>query len=72
MSCLQNNNPAPSAAIPASPDRLYRLTDVERVASLEKSKIYALIKLQQFPRQKKIDGASRWIASEIERWVAER
>ncbi|WP_313620728.1 helix-turn-helix transcriptional regulator [Achromobacter sp.] len=72
MNSLQNNIPAPNA--PASPasDRLYRLTDVERVVSLKKSKIYALIKLQQFPRQRKIDGASRWVASEIDQWVSER
>lgn len=72
MYSLQNTPPAPSATSPSTGDRLYRLTDVERVVSLKKSKIYALIKLQQFPRQRKIDGASRWVASEIDRWVAER
>jgi len=72
MSSLQNDKPIPNAAAGASSDRLYRLTDVERVVSLKKSKIYALIKNQQFPRQRKIDGASRWVASEIDQWVAER
>lgn len=72
MNSLQNNIPAPNASASTATDRLYRLTDVERVVSLKKSKIYALIKLQQFPRQRKIDGASRWVASEIDQWVAER
>ncbi|PQZ59997.1 hypothetical protein CQ050_26885 [Achromobacter sp. MYb9] len=72
MHSLQNTPTAPSATPTPTGDRLYRLTDVERVVSLKKSKIYALIKLEQFPRQRKIDGASRWVASEIDRWVAER
>jgi len=51
-------------------ERLYRLQQVEQVVSLKKSKIYALIKANQFPRQRKIGGASRWIASEIDQWIA--
>ncbi|MNY58545.1 Prophage CP4-57 regulatory protein (AlpA) [compost metagenome] len=72
MNTSKNDVAGLNAASFRASDRLYRLTDVERVVSLKKSKIYALIKLQQFPRQRKIDGASRWVASEIDRWVAER
>lgn len=54
--------------IPTS-HRLLRLKQVLEITGLGKTKIYALIKLNQFPAPKKIGRISAWLNSDIEAWV---
>ena len=54
--------------IPTS-HRLLRLKQVLEITGLGKTKIYALIKLNQFPAPKKIGRISAWLNSDIETWV---
>ncbi|MFB1489309.1 MULTISPECIES: helix-turn-helix transcriptional regulator [unclassified Thiocapsa] len=49
--------------------RLLRLPQVLEITGLGKTKIYALIKLHQFPAPKKIGRISAWLNSDIEAWV---
>ena len=52
--------------------RFLRLEDVERSIGLKKSKIYELMRLDDdpFPAPFKIQGASRWIETEVVHWKA--
>jgi prophage regulatory protein len=49
--------------------RLIRLEEVIKMTSLGKTKIYELIKQRRFPPARKIDDASRWVASEVANWI---
>ena len=49
--------------------RLLRLKQVLEITGLGKTKLYALIKLNQFPAPKKIGRISAWLNSDIETWV---
>jgi len=54
-------------------ERFLSLPEVEHVTSLKKSKLYALVKAGEFPRQRRITQRRRaWVASEVERWVQQR
>ena len=45
-------------------------TVIDRVG-LQKSAIYDRIKRGKFPKQLRIDGASVWLESDIETWIAQ-
>lgn len=52
--------------------RLLPLPEVERLTGFRKSKLFALVAEGAFPRPCKIGRASRWVAGEVECWVAEQ
>lgn len=47
-----------------------KLAQVEERVSLKKSTIYQMIARDEFPAPTKIGGASRWLDSTIDRWIA--
>ncbi|EGV18783.1 helix-turn-helix transcriptional regulator [Thiocapsa marina] len=49
--------------------RLLRLKQVLEITGLGKTKIYSLIKLNQFPAPKKIGRISAWLNTDIDDWV---
>ena len=50
-----------------------KLSEVERVTTLRRSKIYELIKQGEFPAQIKVTASrSAWLQSEIEDWITSR
>jgi prophage regulatory protein len=52
-------------------DRLLRLPDVKRRGGLGKTKIYALIGADRFPKPYKITAAAaRWSEREIDAWIS--
>jgi prophage regulatory protein len=52
-------------------DRLLRLPDVKRRVGLGKTKIYALIGADRFPKPYKISAAAaRWSEREIDAWIS--
>ena len=50
-------------------DKLLRLRNVEEITGLQHSALYKLIAAGRFPLPIKIGRASRWKASEIQRWI---
>ena len=52
--------------------QLLRLSEVEGLVGLKKSKIYAMVKQGDFPAPLKIGRASSWLRSELEAWIAFR
>ena len=62
------------SATPAPPrDRLLRLPDVERLAGIKKSTLYALMQKGQFPPCVRISRRlSVWSESAVLTWVNER
>lgn len=58
------------AAVPGLvPDRLLRMEQVCEMVALRPSRIYELVKEGEFPRARKIGGASRWRQSEVAKWI---
>ena len=58
---------------PETPIRLIDLQEVMRRTGLKRDSIYRLGKLQRMPRPVKVsEWASRWVASEIDAYVAQR
>lgn len=55
--------------LPATPERLLPLPEVESRSGFKSSFIYQLIKEGKFPRPVKIGTASRWRESEIQQWI---
>lgn len=54
-------------------DRFLPLTEVERVTSLKKSKLYEMVKAGEFPPQKEVTVRRRaWLASEVQAWIQSR
>jgi prophage regulatory protein len=53
-------------------ERLLKLADVEFMVALRKTTIYGLVEQKRFPAPVKIGKATRWRASEISQWVADR
>lgn len=49
--------------------RLLRLSEVENISGLKKSKIYALIQDRLFPRPYKLGRCSRWSSVEVLLWM---
>ncbi len=46
-----------------------RLPQILEITGLGKTKIYGMIKLNQFPAPKKIGRVSVWLNSDIENWL---
>ncbi|MBX5461805.1 MAG: AlpA family transcriptional regulator [Steroidobacteraceae bacterium] len=54
-------------------DRVLRLRDVEAATGLSRSTIYALAQRGEFPAPRRLTPrASGWLASEVQRWLADR
>jgi len=55
-------------------DRLLKIIEVVYRVGIKKSKIYDLIKKNEFPKQIKIKktNMSRWRESEIDKWLEEQ
>lgn len=53
-------------------DTLMTLPQVLAAVGLKKSKVYELIKNQQFPEPVKLGRLSRWSASAISAWIEEQ
>lgn len=54
-------------------DSLVRLPDVQRMTGLGRSQIYALAKVERFPRPVKLsERCSAWVEGEVAAWIAER
>lgn len=49
--------------------RLMKMPEVERLVSLKKSKIYALIKSEAFPQPVKLGRSSSWVEEEVTQWI---
>ena len=57
---------------PAIPVLLKR-RDVERMTTLSKAHIYALIRANQFPSPIKLSaGSSVWLQSDVEQWINDK
>ncbi|QBZ83458.1 AlpA family phage regulatory protein [Hydrogenovibrio crunogenus] len=54
------------------PEQLLPLPKVEMMIGLKKSKIYALIKTGEFPKNRVIKGKALWLSSEIQNWISEQ
>lgn len=53
-----------------TPESLLRLPEVENIAGMKKSKLYALVKEGQFPAPVRIGPRSvRWKASAVRSWI---
>lgn len=70
------NSPAPHyqshqepGQLPATPERLLPLSEVESRSGFKSSFIYQLIKENKFPKPVKIGTASRWRESEVHQWI---
>jgi len=56
-----------------APVILLRLKDVKRITGLSTSRLYALIKENNFPKQIRLGRMSvAWVASEVDAWVFSR
>lgn len=50
--------------------KLIKLSEVEALVGLKKSKIYALIQKGTFPSPVKVGRSSSWLVAEVEEWIA--
>ena len=58
---------------PNTPPILIRRKEVERITTLSRSRIYALMQQDLFPKQIAISSMSvAWIESEVQEWIAAR
>lgn len=58
---------------PKKISRLLRIDQVEQMAAISRSHIYHLAAIGQFPKQVNPFGRNvRWIADEVEDWIAQR
>lgn len=56
-----------------SGDYLIRIADVVKLCATSRASVYRAIRRGKFPAPvKTFMGASRWVRSEIEQWIAER
>ena len=52
---------------------LLKRRDVERMTTLSKAHIYALIRTNQFPSPIKLSaGSSVWLQSDVEQWINDK
>ena len=58
-----------SPALPAIPERLVNLDEVEKITGFKSSYIYSKIGKSEFPKPIKIGTASRWRESEVQAWI---
>ena len=50
-------------------DRLLNIKQVSQKVSFGKSKIYEMLKKEEFPKPVRIDNNVRWKESEIDYWI---
>lgn len=67
-----DSDPDSRRSLPASPKKLLRFNDLSDIVGLCRSRIYALIQQEQFPRPIKIGKSARWVVAEIDDWIARR
>ena len=54
-------------------DRFVRMSELQKIVSLSRSQIYALISKGAFPKQVKLgEKASAWLLSRVLRWMQAR
>jgi prophage regulatory protein len=53
-------------------DRLLRMHGVNAATGISRSKVYALMKVGDFPLPREIEGRSLWRESEVQAWIARR
>lgn len=64
---------SPPATAKPEPERLLALPEVEQQTSLKKTSIYGLIRDGKFPPPIRLTRrASRWPASQVQAWIADR
>lgn len=51
------------------PSRLLRIEDVVALTGVSKSRVYALIKVGEFPAPVKEGASSLWPSREVQRWI---
>ncbi|MEG3163806.1 AlpA family phage regulatory protein [Sphingomonas sp. PB2P19] len=62
---------AAASALPVSPDRFLRLSQVMELVAFKKSHIYAMVASGTFPAPLKPGGsASRWSQNDVLDWLA--
>lgn len=65
--------PAATAPHTDKPERLLPLVEVEQLTGIKKTTVYHLIRLGEFPPPIRLTRrASRWPASHVQAWIAER
>jgi transcriptional regulator, alpA family len=52
--------------------KLLKLKEVLEITACGKTKLYAMIKKDEFPRPCKIGASSRWRSEEVENWIKTR
>nr|DAP88270.1 MAG TPA: putative transcriptional regulator [Caudoviricetes sp.] len=52
--------------------KLLKLKEVLEITACGKTKLYAMIKKDEFPRPCKIGSSSRWRSEEVENWIKTR
>jgi len=58
-----------SGKLPATPERLLPLPEVESRTGFKSSFLYQLAKEGKFPKPVKIGTASRWRESQVQEWI---
>ena len=68
-----SDSPTPRSSTGTTPSRFLRLPEVLRSVGLQRSAIYAKMRLGRFPAPVKLTStAVAWIEDEVEAWKAER
>ena len=67
-----DSDPDDRRSLPASPKKLFKFNDLSGAVGLCRSRIYALIQVEQFPRPIKIGKSARWVVAEIDDWIARK
>ncbi len=66
-------NQLPKNPSSANPDlRLIRISEVARLTSVSRSKIYRAMRAGLFPRSIRFGRVTWWIESEVHDWITER
>ena len=53
-------------------ERLVPIAEVKRMTGIGKSKLYASIRIGEFPAPVRCGCSSRWVLSEIGEWIRQR
>lgn len=61
-----------TAAIAAGEVQLLQLHEVKKITGMSTTFIYDAMKKGEFPKQKKIGRAARWISTEVEEWLQQK
>jgi prophage regulatory protein len=50
-------------------ERLLPMHEVNRATGLARSKVYAMVRRQDFPAPIKVEGRTLWIEREVQAWI---